>query len=400
MSFTFSDRLASLPPYVFSEINRLKAEAQKRGSELLSLAIGDPDQPTPLAIVEKQVEASRRPENHLYSPYEGSANFREAVRDFCQSRFGVPLDPSREIIALIGSKEGLAHFPLAFCNPGDKALYPSPGYPIFQTSLLMAGAEAIAYPLMAKDGFLPDLNVLESLLSQHRPKYLLLNFPSNPTSALCSREVLTEIVALAKKFQVILGYDNAYSEIYYEESKRPVSLMEIPGAKEVGIEFHSLSKTFNMTGWRLGFAIGNAQLVEGLLKVKTNTDSGPLLSVQSAGAFALKEYQRLCPPIRRIYAERREAMLTGLNALGIEYLKPEATFFVWARVPHQIPSMEFTKALIENHGLVVTPGAGFGKEGEHFFRLSLTVSPQQISQALERLESYLKEQNSSLGLSD
>ncbi len=385
--FTQSDRLQSLPPYIFSEINAIKAEAEKRGVKLLSLAIGDPDLPTPPSILEALHQASQKPENHGYSPYEGTLAFRKSVSEWFQSRFNVALNPENEIMALIGSKEGLAHFPLAFCNPGDRCLVPSPGYPIFATSILLAGAVPIPVPLKAQHSFLPEVTELERLMIQHQPKYLLLNFPSNPTSAVCSKELLSDIVALAKRHKVILGYDNAYSEIYF--GKPPVSLMEISGAKEIGIEFHSFSKTFNMTGWRIGFAVGNPALVAGLLRVKTNVDSGPLLAVQEAASFALKNYESLVPQVRDLYRTRREIALKGLRELGIEYFSPEATFFIWAKVPKGKSSMAFTKELIASQGLVVTPGIGFGEAGEGFFRLSLTVKNEQIFEAIEKLRKYL-----------
>lgn len=384
-----ADRLKILPPYIFSQINIIKADAQKRGISLMSLGIGDPDQPTPSAIVDRMKLAVAKGENHLYSPYEGTFEFRSAVQKWMAKRFGVNLNPENEIIALIGSKEGLAHFPQAFINPGDKAVYPSPGYPVFQTSILLAGGQAIPLSLTAETNFLPDPNRLEALFSKERPKYCLLNFPSNPTSAMCTKEQLVPIVELARKYGVILGYDNAYSEIYYHSSKRPPSILEIPGAKDVAIEFHSLSKTFNMTGWRLGYAVGNADLVAGLLKMKTNVDSGPLPSVQEVGCFALGQGDELTGPIRSLYTERRRLVVEGLKRLGVEYIDPLATFFIWAKTPKGMNSMEFTKALIESEGLVVTPGSGFGVEGEGFFRLALTVPNEKISEALNRLERFI-----------
>lgn len=389
-TFRISDRIEAMPPYIFSEINRIKAEAQKNGMQLLSLAIGDPDRPTPAPIVAKLQEAAAKPENHFYSPYEGTLAFRASVAKWFDSRFGVKLDPETEVVTLIGSKEGLAHFPLAFCNPGDRALYPSPGYPIFQTCLLLAGAIPVPLPQRAEKGFLPDLAELERLLKEQRPKLMILNYPSNPTTSVAPREVLTEIVRLARKYRTILAYDNAYAEMYFDPKNKPASILEIPGAKEVAIEFHSLSKTFNMTGWRLAFAVGNPDLLKGLLRTKTNIDSGPLLTVQEAGSFALENYQALSEPIRKMYAERRDALLKGLDRLSIEYFKPEATFFVWARVPNGQASMDFAKNLIEKEGLVVTPGIGFGKEGEGYFRLALTVETSQIEAALARLERYLR----------
>ena len=389
MMRTPSDRLLSLPPYVFSEINKIKAEAQKKGISLLSVGIGDPDLPTPAGIVEKMKEAISRPENHLYSPYEGTLSFRESVANWFSGRFGVELNPQTEVMALIGSKEGVAHFPQAFCNPGDFAIYPSPGYPIFQTSILMTGATPVALPLRAENGFVPDPQEFEKLILEKKVKFAWLNFPSNPTSAVCSKEILQALVTIAKRHQVVIGYDNAYSEIYYSDSEKPISILQIPGGKEVAIEFHSLSKSYNMTGWRIGFAVGNAELIASLLKVKTNIDSGPLLAVQEVASYALAHSDKFCPEIRKVYEGRRAIFLAGLKKLGVEYLIPKATFFVWAQVPKRMLSMDFTKHLIEKAGLVVTPGAGFGEEGEYFFRVSLTVPELQLKEALIRLEKGL-----------
>jgi LL-diaminopimelate aminotransferase len=236
---------------------------------------------------------------------------------------------------------------------------------------------------------LPDLKELDGLLEKHKPRFMILNYPSNPTTATISREKLTEIVRLARKHNTLIAYDNAYSEMYYSESDKPLSILEIPGAKDVAIEFQSLSKTFNMTGWRLGFAVGNADLIKGLLKAKTNIDSGPLLSVQEAGSWALEHADELASPIRAVYAERRAAVLSGLEKLGIEYFAPKATFFVWARVPNGKPSMDFCRELIEQQGLVVTPGMGFGVEGEGYFRLAMTVDSPRIREAMTRLAKYL-----------
>lgn len=382
-------RLQSLPPYVFSQINAFKAEAIRRGMKLTSLAIGDPDRPTPPEIIRLIQDACARPENHAYSPYEGTLAFRQAVASWFTGRFGVSLDPEKEIIALIGSKEGIAHFPTAFCDPGDKCLYPSPGYPIFATAIQMGGGEAIPIPLRIESGFLPDANQLEDLMRAHRPRYMVLNFPANPTSAVIPRARLEEIVGLARRYGVVILFDNAYSEIYFDAAQKPISVLEIPGAKEVAIEMHSFSKTYNMTGWRLGFAAGNPELVAGLLRAKTNIDSGPLLAVQDACTRILPRSDEFAEPIRQVYRERRQVLLDGLTRLGIEYFPPQATFYVWARVPNGQRSMEFTRHLIDKVGVVVTPGIGFGEHGEGYFRLALTVEPPQIVDALNRLESAL-----------
>lgn len=384
-----SNRLEAMPPYVFSEINKLKNQALNRGMSLLSLAIGDPDRPTPAPIIEKLQQSVARASNHVYSPYEGTIAFRTAVANWFAQRFGVAVDPAHEVVALIGSKEGIAHLPLAFCNPGDAAIYPSPGYPVFQTSLILAGAQAIPLAMRPEHHFRPDPAEVRQLFEKHRPKMMILCFPSNPTSAQCDRATLKQIVDLAREFDVLLAYDNAYSEIYREGAEKPCSILEIEGAKDVAIEFHSFSKTFNMTGWRIGFAVGAAGLVSKLLAVKTFIDSGPLLAVQETAAFALSRADEFATPIRRVYDERLARLLPGLSRLGIEYITPDATFFVWARVPGNEPSMQFTKRLIENEGLVVTPGVGFGNEGEGFFRLALTVDVPKIDQFLERLARQL-----------
>lgn len=383
-------RLQELPPYIFSEINAIKAEAQKKGVSLLSLAIGDPDQPTPEAIVRKLQESTMNPQNHVYSPYEGTMSFKQAVADWFFERFKVKLNPETEVLALIGSKEGIAHFPMAFVNPGDKCLYPSPGYPIFQTAISLAGGVPVPIPHRAENGFVPDLHELESLMVLHKPKYLLINFPSNPTSAVVDKDYLAELVFLARKYQTILVSDNAYSEMYYDEADKPVSILEVPGAMDVAIEFQSFSKTFNMTGWRIAYAVGNSKLIAGLLRAKTNIDSGPLLAVQEASIFALKNAKSLSEPIRDVYRKRRKIILEGLDKLGIKYLYPRATFFIWAEVPGGESSMDFAKRLIEKEGLVVTPGVGFGKEGDKYFRLALTVPDVALEDAIRRLGRVIK----------
>lgn len=390
MNWTPSNRLDAIPPYIFSQINAFKAEALKRGMKLTSLAIGDPDKPTPQILVEKMKEAIARPGNHAYSSYDGSLEFRTAVATYMQKRFNVGgLRPDREICALIGSKEGIAHFPLAVCDAGDVALYPSPGYPVFQTALILAGAKPMPYSLKAERGFLPDVNELKALMEKHRPKYIIVNFPSNPTSVMAPKELVAKVVDLCKTYKVTMAYDNAYSEIYLKPEAKPFSVLEIPGAKDVAVEFHSLSKTFNMTGWRLGWAVGNESLVQNLLKAKTHIDSGPLLSVQEVGSFALSKSDEISEPIRQVYVSRGKVLRSGLSRLGIEVCPSETTFFVWAKIPIKQKSLEFTKGLIDTEGLVVTPGIGFGEEGEGFFRLAMTVDEPEIEASLKRLERYL-----------
>lgn len=386
-------RLEELPPYLFSELGRLEAETRARGISVLSLGIGDPDQPTPESVIQVLREASLKPRNHAYSPYGGTAEFRQAARAYFQQRFGVSLNPDKEITALIGSKEGIAHFALAFCNPGDICLYPSPGYPVYSASIILSGGSAVPVPLLPEYGFLPDLNHVEFLMLKHRPKFMFVNFPSNPTSVMCPLSMVSDLVFLARKYSVWIASDCAYSEIYYDDNEKPRSILEIEGAKDLAIEFHSFSKTFNMTGWRLGFAVGNEALVSGLARVKTNVDSGPLLAVQEAGVYALKNAANLSSKTRSVYAERCRALRLGLDNLGIEYIEPKATFFVWAKVPGKERSMPFMKELLSSQGLVVTPGVGFGEHGEHYFRMAMTISVEEIGDALARLGRYLGKKN-------
>ncbi len=382
----YSKRVLDLPPYIYSEINAIKNDALKKGIALLSLGIGDPDQPTPTPILEKIKQATDLPANHVYSPYEGTLEYRTAVSKWFQNRFGVSLNPENEVVALIGSKEGIAHFPQAICNPGDKCFFPDPGYPIFSTSIQLAGGIAIGVPHRPENGFVPDPVELEKMIIEHKPKFMLFNSPGNPTSAMIPLFLMKQIVELARRHETVIVSDNAYSEIYYDDKNKPHSFLEVEGAKDVVIEFHSLSKTFNMTGWRIGFAVGNAKLVAGLLKIKTNIDSGPALAVQSASVFALENSESFSGPIRDLYRQRRGILLKGLQSIGIEYFEPQSTFFIWAKVPGGQNSMDFIKMLIAKEGLVVTPGIGFGELGEGFFRLSMTVSEDSLQDAVVRLK--------------
>lgn len=386
--FPQSQKLQQLPPYIFSEINAIKAEALKQGKTLLSLGIGDPDKPTPPEIIAQIQECATVGKNHMYSPYEGSSEFRHAVAKWFQKRFGVSLNADKEVIALIGSKEAIAHFPVGFLNPGERALYPSPGYPVFSTSISLNGGIPVPLPLRAENGFLPDPDELTELIKKNQPRYMILNFPSNPTSAFCTRERLEALVAIAQKHGVIILSDNAYSEIYFDPANKPMSILEIPGAKDIAIELHSFSKSYNMTGWRIAFAVGNESLVAGLLRAKTNIDSGPLLSVQGACPFILENSERFSEPIRQLYKERCRVLCEGLDSIGIEYLKPAGTMFVWAKVPGGQKSMELCKDLIQKQGLVVTPGVGFGAEGEGFFRMALTVDTPEIERFVDQLRAY------------
>src|SRR6478736_5238453 len=320
MKFELAARIKELPPYLFADIDRKKVELRKQGKDLIDLGIGDPDLPTPAHIVQSLQAAAAEPRYHRYPSYEGMQAFREAAVAWYDRRFGVKLDAGKECCALIGSKEGIAHFPVAFVNPGDLVLVPDPGYPVYATWTRFVGGEVYSMPLRRENGFLPDLKAIPADVAK-RAKMMWINYPNNPTAALATREFYKEVVAFAQANNIIVASDVAYSEIFFE-GEPPASFLEVPGAKEVGIEFQSLSKTYNMTGWRIGFAVGNEQLVTGLGKVKTNTDSGAFEAVQAAAVTALSSSQKCVEDSRKIYFERREVLCGGLQKAGFEVLVP------------------------------------------------------------------------------
>ncbi|WP_448587637.1 LL-diaminopimelate aminotransferase [Thermocrinis sp.] len=382
--FDFSQRISQLPPYLFAQIDKKKREKIAQGADVIDLGVGDPDIPTPQPIVEAMKKAVEKPEHHRYPSYEGMLSFRQAVAEWFKRRFGVEFDPQKEIITLIGSKEGIAHFPLAFVNPGDVVLCPDPAYPVYKIGTLFAGGEPYMLPLREENGFLPDFrSVPEDILK--RTKIIWVNYPNNPTSAKATREFYKELVEWAKENRIIIASDLAYSEMYFGEDKPP-SIMEIDGARDVAIEFHSFSKTYNMTGWRLGFAVGNERLVAGLGKVKTNVDSGQFQAIQEAGIAALNLPEEELQRIREIYKERRKVMTEALKEAGLEVYPSDATFYLWVKVPKGYSSAQFVERLLEECALVCTPGNGFGEHGEGYFRISLTVSTERLLQAAERIK--------------
>ncbi|HFC97143.1 MAG TPA: LL-diaminopimelate aminotransferase [Thermosulfurimonas dismutans] len=383
--FSFSERLRRLPPYLFVELDRLKAEALERGMDVIDLGVGDPDLPTPPHIVEAGQKALERPENHHYPSSVGMSAFREAAAEWFEKRFGVKVDPASEVVTLIGSKEGIAHFPLAFVNPGEVVLVPTPAYPVYHIGTLFAGGETYYLPLTPENDFRPDLAAIpEEVLS--RARILWINYPNNPTTAVVTREWFSQVVAFAREHGLIVAHDAAYTELYFE-GYRPPSILEVPEAREVAIEFHSLSKTYCMTGWRIGFAVGCAELVKGLTTVKNNVDSGCFQAVQEAGIAALTGPQDCVEEHRRIFDERRRTMLEGLQKLGFEVYPPRATFYLWVKVPPGYTSADFCARLIREAGIVVTPGNGFGDPGEGYFRIALTVGKERLEEALSRLAS-------------
>ncbi len=376
-------RLQALPPYLFKEIDRLKAEVAAKGVDVINLGVGDPDQPTPAFIVKALQKAAENPEHHQYPSYSGMGAFRTSAAAWCQRRFGLELNPATEVVTLIGSKEGIAHFPLAFLNAGDVALIPTPGYPVYHSGTLFAGGVSHFMPLVAANNYLPDLNAIPEDVAQ-KAKMMFLNYPNNPTGATADAAFFEKVVAFAKHHDIIVAHDAAYSEMGYD-GYRPISFLEIAGARDVGVEFHSLSKTFNMTGWRLGFAIGNAEILDGLGQVKANIDSGAFNAVQEAGIAALESDQSSIAAMQAIYTERRDVLVAGLQALGLKVEPPRATFYVWCAAPQGMTSTQFTALLLQEAGIVTTPGSGFGEPGEGYVRFALTVSKERMAQAVERM---------------
>jgi len=384
MRIETAKRIEQIPPYLFAEIDRKKEEMRKKGMDLIDLGIGDPDLPTPKLIIERLKTAAEDPKNHRYPSYEGMIEFRTAVAQWYGRRFGVSLDPRTEVLSLIGSKEGIAHIPLAFVNPGDYVLVPSPGYPVYRVSTLFAGGTPYFIPLQKENGFLPKLREIPKGVAE-KARLLFINYPNNPTSAIAERSFFEEVVAFAHRYQIIVCHDAAYSEVAFD-GYRPLSFLEVTGAKEAGIEFHSLSKTFNMTGWRIGFAVGHSEIISGLGRVKTNIDSGLFQAIQEAGTEALNHLDTPLPDIINTYERRRDVMVRGLREVGLEVDPPKATFYLWIQAPGGYTSSQFAALLIEQGGIVATPGNGFGEGGEGYIRMALTVDEAKLKEAIKRLK--------------
>jgi LL-diaminopimelate aminotransferase len=384
MDVKWASRIAGLPPYLFAEIDAKKNELIKKGVEVIDLGVGDPDIPTPDFIIEALKVGAEDPENHRYPSYQGMRSFRVAVADWYKERFNVDLDPDTEVIALIGSKEGIAHAPLAFIDPGDVGLFADPGYPVYPTSISFAGGEPYAVPILKENDFLPDLNAIPEDIRK-RAQLIFLNYPNNPTTAVAEEGFFKDVVDFASKNNILICHDAAYTEIAFD-GYSPLSFLQADGAKDVGIEFHSLSKTFNMTGWRIAFAVGNKKAIAGIGKIKTNIDSGAFQAVQYAGIVASQNYKSGLQDRIQIFQERRDIFCKGLDEAGLKYHFPKATFYVWFEVPEGLTSKEFSSKLLSESGIVVTPGNGFGEYGEGYARVSTTFSTERIIQAVERLK--------------
>ena len=381
---TYAERIKTLPPYLFAAIDEMKQQAIARGVDIINLGIGDPDLPTPEPILQRMQKAVTDPQHHQYPSSSGMLSFRTAVAGWYKRRFNVTVDPKSEVVTLIGSKEGIGHVPMAFIDPGDVVLVPSPGYPVYPVAASFAGGTAHEMPLLKRNGFLPDLDAIPPDVARNA-KLMFLNSPNNPTSVIADTAFFARVIAFAKEHYVIVCHDAAYSEIFYD-GHRPSSFLEAEGAMDVGIEFHSLSKTFNMTGWRLGFAVGRAEVIAGLSQIKSNLDSGQFQAVQEAGMTALESDDRLTAGLRAIYQERRDVLVAGLRNLGLEFETPSATFYVWIEVPQGYTSASFTAHLLEKAGIVTTPGNGFGAPGEGYIRMALTTTKERLAEAVDRLK--------------
>jgi len=390
MGFKLSRRLSALPPYLFVEIDKSKRRAREEGRDIIDIGIGDPDLPTPDHIIQRLCEAAKDPSTHRYALDQGMPVLRQAIARWYKERFNVGLDPATEILPLIGSKEGIAHFPLAFINEGDYSLIPDPCYPPYKGGTIFAGGKPYLMALKEENGFLPQLDKIPASVAK-KAKMLYINYPNNPTAGIATSDFYNEVVDFSKRNKTIVVSDLAYSEMCYDGYK-PSSFLSVVGAKERGIEFHSLSKTYNMTGWRVGWACGNAELIAGLAKVKSNIDSGIFSALQLTGIAALEGSQEHTRKMCSIYQERRDVLISGLNSIGWKAHPMKATFYAWLRIPKRSyanDSIKFAAYLLDKADIVVTPGVGFGKYGEGYIRMALTVPKERILQAIERLKKIL-----------
>ncbi|MBI4214247.1 MAG: LL-diaminopimelate aminotransferase [Chloroflexi bacterium] len=377
-------RIQNLPPYLFAEVDRRIAEKRAAGFDVISLGIGDPDLPSPDFVVEAAQEAVADPRYHRYPDYYGRAEFRQAIARWYGRRFGVELDPNQEIVPLIGSKEGIAHMAVAYVDPGDVVLVPDPGYPVYSIGTLLANGVPFTMPLKAENGFLPDLDAIPVDIA-HRAKLIWVNYPNNPTAATADLAFFERVVEFGRRHNILVCHDNAYSDVAYD-GYRPPSLLQIPGAKDAAVEFHSLSKTYNMTGWRVGMMVGNQQAVEALGRVKTNVDSGIFDAVQMAGIAALDGPDSWVEERNARFQQRRDLIVGTLNRVGLSVAQPRASLYIWAPVPDGYNSVDFSLKVLDDAAVWLTPGVGFGAHGEGYFRISLTVADHRLIEALERLE--------------
>ena len=382
----FAKRLDTVPPYLFVEISRKIAAKKREGIEVISFGIGDPDIPTPTKVVEELRRTSLDSPNHRYPETDGLPEFRNAVAAWYNKRFGITVDADKEVLPLIGAKEGIGHASLCFINPGDIALVPDPGYPVYSVGTWFAGGECHWMPLIEENGWLPDLSAIPSDVAA-KSKVMWLNYPNNPTGAVADEGYLKKVVEFAKANDIAVMHDACYTEVAYDEYK-PLSFLEIPGAMEVGLEFHSLSKSYNMTGWRVGMAVGNSEMIDALMVGKSNLDSGIPNAVQYMGIEAMNITEEEIDERNAIYQGRRDRVVETLNKIGLEVEPPKASLYVWVRIPEGYSSAEFAELLLEERDVVVTAGNGYGPSGEGYVRLSLTISESDLNEGLRRIEGW------------
>ena len=378
-----SNRLDKLPPYLFVEINQKIAEKKDKGYDVISFAIGDPDMPTPQNIIDELCLTARDPSNHCYPETAGLSALNQSIAQWYQKRFSVTLDPSKEILPLIGSKEGIGHMAFCFIDPGNIALVPDPGYPVYSMGTILAGGEPYFMPLTEENDFLPDLEAIPQNIIR-RAKLIWLNYPNNPTGAVASLDFFQKAVHFAKRNNLAICHDAPYTEVAFD-GYRPPSFLQVPEAREVGIEFHSLSKTYNMTGWRIGMAVGNSMMIDALFRFKSNLDSGIPQAIQKAAIKALNSSQNFVEEHNAIYQQRRDKLVKALNEIGLKAILPKASFYIWTKVPEGYTSVEFAAELLDKTGVAVTPGIGYGNAGEGYIRLSLTLPDDRIDEGIKRL---------------
>ncbi|MDX6533831.1 MAG: LL-diaminopimelate aminotransferase [Gaiellales bacterium] len=383
-----AERVASLPPYLFAELERKIAEKRQAGIDVISLGIGDPDLPTPSAVVEEAQRQVARPDTHQYPSNRGRAAFREAIASFYRGRFGVEIDPETEVLPLLGGKEGVAHVCWSMLDPGDVCLAADPGYPVYTSGPLLAGAEPVLMPLTPENAFQPDLEAIPADV-RRRANLLFCNYPNNPTGAVIEDDFFERLARFGLENGIPIVHDNAYSEITFDGYVAQ-SFLAAPGAKEAGVEMFSLSKAYNMTGWRVGAAVGNADMIAALLKLKTNIDSGMFEAVQMASVRALAEGGGFARQMSDVYRRRRDLVISALAGVGIEVEPPKGTMYVWVPVPEGHTSVSFCELVLEQAGVVVSPGSSYGPNGEGFVRLSLTLPDDQLREAVDRIEQHLR----------
>jgi LL-diaminopimelate aminotransferase len=379
-----ADRLRSLPPYVFARLDELKARAREQGLDLIDLGMGNPDGPTPAPVIDAAMVAIQDSQNHGYPPFEGTASFREAITRWYHRRYGVSLDPDGEALPLLGSKEGIVHLALAYINPGDTVLVPTPAYPAHFRGPAIAGANIIDLPLSAENDWLIDLAAIPDIVAE-RAKVLFFNYPSNPTAATAPREFFEDIVAFARRHEILLVHDLCYAELAFD-GYQPTSLLEIPGAKDIGVEFHTLSKTYNMAGWRVGFVVGNRNIIQGLRTLKTNLDYGIFSALQKAAEAALNMPDSYLDVVQTRYRTRRDFLIKAFAELGWTIPKPLATMYLWVPCPPGIGSTDFALSVLAQTGVVLTPGNAFGRGGEGYVRVSLIAECDRLGEAMARLK--------------